>query len=213
MKWIRFIRVVLFVAAIGVCQFYLLVDTVASQAAEPSRNTLFLEGQFLVAAPKMPDPRFAKTVILMVKHDATGAMGFVINKVFGRGPLPIFLKGFGIKAETTVNETVVLYYGGPVELESAAVLHSLDYKDVSTKKIGKNLAWSNRKDVLSAVAAGKGPKERIFILGYSGWSPGQLEQEMAREDWLTAPADGALVFDQDPKTLWDRIMIKAGVKL
>jgi len=212
MNPVRFICVVLFGIAIYPVASQ-AADQAANQAAEPSRNTLFLTGQFLVAAPKMPDPRFAKSVILMVNHDTSGAMGFVINKVFGRGPLPLFLKGFGVDATTTVKETVVLYYGGPVELESAAVLHSPDYKDVSTKKISKNLAWSNRKDVLSAVATGKGPNKRIFILGYSGWSPGQLEREMAREDWLTAPADAALIFDKDPKTLWDRIMAKAGIKL
>ena len=208
MTWAHFNSFIIAVAVTGFISFL----SGASQAAEPSQNMLFLKGQFLVAAKKMPDPRFAKTVILMVQHDTTGAMGFVINKVIGRGPLASFLKGFGVASKTTP-ETVGLFYGGPVELESAAVLHSPDYKDLSTKQVGKNLVWSNRTDVLSAIANGKGPNKRMFILGYSGWSPGQLEHELAREDWLTAPADAELIFDKDPKTLWDRIVAKAGVKL
>jgi putative transcriptional regulator len=182
------------------------------RSADAGANTLFLTGQFLVAARKMPDPRFERTVILITDHDTTGASGFVINKIFGAGPLSTFLQGFGIDGGSSP-ETVALHYGGPVEIGAAAVLHGTDYRDVSTKRISKNLAWSNHKDVLEAIAAGKGPKQRIFILGYSGWAPGQLEGEMAREDWLTAPADAALIFGKDFDTLWDRILAKAGIKL
>ena len=208
MCWIGFIRIVVIVVTAGLYFF----NPAVSQADDAPNNTLFLKGQFLVATKNMPDPRFAKTVILMVHHDRTGAQGFVINKAFGRGPLSKLLKGFGINSAKT-QETVGLYYGGPVELDLAAVLHSPDYHDVSTKKISKTLAWSHHRDVLTAIAGGKGPAKRVFVLGYSGWSPGQLEREMARDSWLTAPADADLIFDKDPKTLWDRILAKAGVKL
>lgn len=204
----RFINLASLIVAISLLVAFPLV----SQSEEAPKNTLFLKGQFLVAAKKMPDPRFAKTVILMAHHDKKGAHGFVINKVIGKGSLAKFLKGFGITSKAKP-ETVGLYYGGPVELDSAAVLHSSDYKDESTKRISKNLAWSDRKDVLMAIANGKGPKQRMFIFGYSGWSPGQLEREMAQDTWLTAPADAELIFDKDPKTLWDRILAKAGLKL
>ena len=208
MNWSRLIRVGVTVVLIGL-YFY---SPATTRAADSSTGTLFLKGQFLVASKKMPDPRFAKTVILMVHHDETGAQGFAINKAFGWGPLAKLLKGFGITS-TTTQETVGLYYGGPVELSLAAVLHSPDYKGISTNKISNNLAWSNHKNILSAIAEGKGPAKRVFMLGYCGWSPGQLESEIAREMWLTAPADAELIFDKDPKTLWDRIMAKAGVKL
>ena len=208
MNWSRLICIAVIVLSVG---SYSFAPTVG-HAADSPKNTMFMKGQFLVASKKMPDPRFAKTVILMVHHDETGAQGFVINKAFGWGPLAKLLKGFGITS-TTTQETVGLYYGGPVELSLAAVLHSPDYKGVSTKKISNNLAWSNHKNVLSAIAEGKGPAKRVFMLGYSGWSPGQLEGEMAREMWFTAPADAELIFDKDPKTLWDRIIAKAGVKL
>ncbi|MEL0108004.1 MAG: YqgE/AlgH family protein [Rhodospirillaceae bacterium] len=208
MKKIRLKFLILMIAVVGL----ILIPSLAGRASEAPKNTLFLKGQFLVAAKKMPDPRFAKTVILMVHHDRTGAQGFVINKVIGKGALAKFLQGFGVKSQAKP-ETVGLYYGGPVEFDRVAVLHSPDYRDASTKKISKNLAWSDRKDVLTAIANGKGPQKRMFIFGYSGWAPGQLEHEMAQETWLTAPADADLIFDKDPKTLWDRILAKAGLKL
>ncbi|MEQ8195976.1 MAG: YqgE/AlgH family protein [Rhodospirillales bacterium] len=205
MRTVRFLCV--FVACLAMA-----VPVTSAHGAEPESHSRFLTGQFLVAARKMPDPRFGKTVVLITEHDTTGAMGFVINKIFGEGPLSTFLNGFGIKGGSS-EETIGLHYGGPVEIGLAAVLHGTDYSDSSTKRISKNLAWSSHRDVFEAIAAGKGPKKRVFILGYSGWAAGQLESELAREDWLTAPADAELIFDKDFDTLWGRILAKAGIKL
>ena len=195
-----------------------------------------LAGQLLVASAKMDDPRFVKTVIYIVASDADGAMGLVVNRAYGEGPLAALLAGFGIKSvvpgrgpgresqgrETQGRETqgrepgrdpVRLHYGGPVDGGRGFVLHSREYQGSSTRSLADGLALSTGRDVLEAVAAGKGPQRRLFALGYAGWGPGQIEDELSRGEWLTAPADEALIFADDLDRIWERAMRLAGLAL
>jgi putative transcriptional regulator len=169
-------------------------------------------GEFLVASPGLTDPRFSRTVIYMIAHDAHGAMGLVVNRSYGEGPLSALLSGFGVEpTDRTADVTVSLHYGGPVEPGRGFVLHSADYQGPSTRTgAGGRIAVSTGTDVLTAVAGGTGPKQRLFILGYAGWSAGQLDGEIAAEDWLTAPADVGLLFADNPDTVWERAMHAAG---
>jgi len=169
-------------------------------------------GEFLVASPGMTDPRFSRTVIYMIAHDADGAMGLVVNRSYGEGPLSELLSGFGVeRTGQTADVTVRLHYGGPVEPGRGFVLHGADYDGPSTMTgAGGRVAVSTGTDVLRAVAGGTGPKQRLFILGYAGWSAGQLDGEIASEDWLTAPADVGLLFADDLDTVWERAMVAAG---
>jgi putative transcriptional regulator len=186
-----------------------------ADATRPS-ETAPLAGQFLVASPQMPDPRFAKTVIYMVSHDAQGAMGLVINRGWGTGSLRSLLQGIGIEAKAEGPDaaaTVRLHAGGPVEQGRGFVLHSADYAGASTRVIGSGVALSAGPDVLQAMADGQGPRRRLILLGYAGWGPGQLEGELARDDWLTAPADAARVFSEDIDRLWEDIIRSAGTPL
>jgi putative transcriptional regulator len=172
-----------------------------------------LVGQFLVAAPQMSDPRFSRTVIYMVSHSGEGAMGLVVNRDIGRGPLRALLSGFGIR-RSRGNRSITLHYGGPVEQNRGFVLHSDDYAGPNTHRIGGDLALSTGRDVLEAVADGKGPRRSLFLIGYAGWGPGQLEGELAREDWLVAPADDRLIFAEDPAAeIWQRAYSHAGMPL
>lgn len=190
-----------------------------------------LAGQLLVASAKMDDPRFVKTVIYIVASDADGAMGLVVNRAYGEGPLAALLAGFGIKSvvpgrgpgrepqgrETQGREPgrdpVRLHYGGPVDGGRGFVLHSREYQGSSTRSLADGLALSTGRDVLEAVAAGKGPQRRLFALGYAGWGPGQIEDELSRGEWLTAPADEALIFADDLDRIWERAMRLAGLAL
>lgn len=175
-----------------------------------------LAGQFLVASPQMPDPRFARTVIYMVSHDAQGAMGLVVNHGWGTGSLRSLLQGFGVDAKADGPDaaaTVRLYAGGPVEQGRGFVLHSTDYAGASTRVIGSGVALSADPDVLQAMADGEGPRRHLILLGYAGWGPGQLESELARDDWLTAPADANRVFSEDFEHLWEDILRSAGTPL
>jgi putative transcriptional regulator len=168
-----------------------------------------LVGQVLVASPQMSDPRFAGTVVYIVAHDRGGAMGLVLNRSFGEGSLKELLRGFGIE-NATVDGMVQLQYGGPVDSGRGFVLHSPDFSGHGTRVVGEGVALSTGFDVLKAMAAGNGPQRRRIYLGYAGWGPGQLEGELARDDWMTAPADPAFVFDEDLDALWEKAMRGAG---
>lgn len=171
-----------------------------------------LAGQLLVASPTMSDPRFAHTVIYMVAHDGDGAVGLVVNREVGEGSLKALLRGFGVE-DADVAGSARLQYGGPVEPSRGFVLHSADYSGRGTRVIGDNIALSTGFDVLRALASGDGPQRRRFYLGYAGWGPGQLEGEIAHEDWMTAPADPSLIFGDEGDDLWERVMKSAGQTL
>lgn len=168
-----------------------------------------LTGQFLVATPQLTDPRFDQSVIYMIADDSGGAMGLIVNRVFGHGPLSTLLTGFGIAAPN-VTETIDLYYGGPVMPRKGFILHGSDYAGSGTRGVTSDVFLSTDADVMRAMAEGSGPSERRVILGYAGWAPGQLDAEIARGDWLTAAAGPELVFDPDPQTLWARVYRHAG---
>lgn len=185
----------------------------AEPAPRPeSANTPFLAGQLLVATKQIGDPRFARTVIYMVSHDSTGALGLVVNRVYGKGPLKKFLKGFDIDVNAAQGE-IRLHYGGPVQPSAGFVLHTTDYNGPGTRVVDDRMAMTTEMSVLKAIADGHGPRQALFALGYSGWGPGQLEGEIARGDWFSAPADEKLIFDDDIESMWDRASGRAGLKL
>jgi putative transcriptional regulator len=171
----------------------------------------FLAGQFLVATPEMGDPRFAEAVIYMVSHDQKGAMGLVINRPVAEGPLSDLLKALGTEDEKA-NGKITIHYGGPVDPERLFVLHSADYVDKASLKLANGLAVTGDSEILHAIAGGKGPKQSLFIFGYAGWAPGQLEAELGRNDWFSIPAEKALIFDGDAESKWERAMKKRKIK-
>ncbi len=184
-------------------------------AGDPTAQP-YLTGQFLVAADGMADPRFSETVIYVIDHSADGAMGVVINRPIGEGRLAILLRAFGVDddmASAVDAEIVTLRYGGPVEPNRGVVLHSADYSGESTEPVTGGVAVSFGKDVLEAVAEGRGPESAIYLMGYAGWSAGQLERELDRDDWLVAPADETAVFQGDPDGMWRRAKDAAGIRL
>lgn len=191
----------------------LLAAAARADAPPPAAdNTTFLAGQLLVATRQIGDPRFARTVIYMVSHDGTGALGLVVNRVYGHGPLAKFLQGFDIDAGDAKGD-IRLHFGGPVEPSAGFVLHTPDYRGPGTRVVNGRMAMTTEMSVLKAIAEGHGPKRSLFALGYAGWGPGQLEGEIARGDWFSAPADEDLVFDDDVETKWDRASGRAGIKL
>jgi len=185
----------------------------ADEAApvQPQKN-LYLTGQLLVATKQIGDPRFAKTVIYIVAHDKKGAFGVVVNKVFGSGSMQKFLKGFNIDPGA-IDGDIKLHYGGPVEPGSGFVLHTADYKGPGTNIVDSKMAMTTEMSVFKAIAEGNGPRQSLFALGYSGWGAGQLEGEIARGDWFSAPADEDLIFGDDMDSKWERASGTAGLKL
>jgi Putative transcriptional regulator len=199
----------------GLLAVSLLVLAVAAScgsAADEATAAGSTAGQVLVANRQMNDPRFAKTIIYVVAHDGDGAFGLVVNRRYGQGSLQVLLDAFGIPAPSSTG-SVPLHYGGPVQVERGFVLHSPDYDGESTIELKDWLAFSTGRDVLEAMAAGNGPKRAVVILGYAGWAPQQLDAEIARGDWLLAPAEPSLIFEDDPDKAWDKAMERAGIPL
>ena len=166
-----------------------------------------LKGQLLLASPSMGDPRFRRTVILMVKHDKTGALGITINRPVGVRALATLLEALGKQAPPGAG-TVSLFAGGPVQPEAGFVVHSTEYERQGTARVTEDVSVTSSLDVLVDMASGKGPQKAIVAFGYAGWAPGQLEAELARDDWLLVPADPALVFDTARERVWDEAMAR-----
>jgi putative transcriptional regulator len=170
-----------------------------AQASGPATDGLV--GQFLIAAPGMGDPRFAHAVILLVQHDASGALGIIVNRPVERESLRRLLADIG-EPNQAGKGMITIYAGGPMQPELGFVVHSADYHSSDTIAIDRDTAVTASATVLKDIAQGRGPKKFIFALGYAGWGPGQLEAEMDRQAWFTAPADAKLLFDDDRATLW-----------
>jgi putative transcriptional regulator len=172
----------------------------------------FITGQLLVATPEMKDPRFAETVIYMVKHDADGAFGLVINRPMAKGSFEDLLKGFGTEINDAKGE-VVIHYGGPVSNEQGFVLHSDDITIESSMKVANGIAMTADVKMIEAMARGKGPRQSLVMLGYTGWAPGQLEMELKADSWFVIPGDKSLVFDKDADEKWREAMDKRQIPL
>jgi putative transcriptional regulator len=168
-------------------------------------------GQFLVAHPKMPANIFAHSVIYVVSHNEGGAMGLIVNRLAGAGPLGKLLEAFGLPSKE--QREIKLYLGGPVGIGQGFVLHSDDYAGTSTRVLKKGLSLSTGTDILDALAHGRGPRQLRMLFGYTGWSPGQLDSEIARGDWLLAPADLSLIFSDEPESIWEQALKHAGLPL
>jgi len=201
-----FRRAVLALAALALPA--LLCAAVAPTAPQPSAPATrsALVGQLLIAPPEMGDPRFDHAVILVVKHDRDGALGIVINKPLGERPLAELFAALGEKREGDAK--VPLFVGGPVELDVMLVLHSAEYRVSGTLAVDGKVAVTGEPQILHDIAAQRGPQRSLIALGYAGWAPGQLDGEVERGAWFTAPADAALVFDADRDKVWDLAMAR-----
>jgi putative transcriptional regulator len=198
-------------AAAALALLILCVVAGGLATAQPPSGTS-LEGQLLVATPDMPDPRFARTVIFMVKHDATGAHGFVVNRPVGDVPLRALMTQMGLKDQGAAG-MVRIHTGGPVGTLTVFALHTADWSNASTMAIKGGFAVTTEPAILEAIASGSGPRRVVILVGYAGWAPGQLEAEMKAGAWVRATADEPLLFDPEPQGKWDRAMARRKIDL
>ena len=177
-----------------------------------TKTPQYLTGQLLIAMPAMPDPRFQRAVVYVCAHNAEGAMGLVINRLFGSITFSTLLEQLDIFPSRPVDDQRV-HYGGPVESGRGLVLHTTDFVREGTMMVDDDVALTATIDILRAIAEGEGPKRSLLALGYAGWGPGQLDAEMQANGWLTVDSDEALMFDADLETKWERSIAKIGVRL
>ncbi|SRR6266571_1515530 len=171
-----------------------------------------LAGQLLVATDSLRDPRFVRTVIYMVRHDPSGALGLVVNRPLGTMPLARLLDSLGRSGEG-VSGTIRLHYGGPVEPKRGFVLHTAEWAGEDSHVVQGGVALTTDPAIFEAIARGAGPRRLMVALGYAGWSPGQLEGEIEGGAWITVTADEALIFDEEASTKWDRAMARRKIVL
>ena len=184
----------------------------------PARS--FLDGQMLIAMPAMSDERFARTVIYVCAHSSEGAMGIVVNQAAQNIKFPDLLVQLEvIPAAERIQLpnsalTVKVLKGGPVETGRGFVLHSADFFiENSTLPIDEGICLTATLDILKAIARGAGPHEAVLALGYAGWAPGQLEQEIQQNGWLHCAADQDLIFGRDIEHKYEQALRKLGIDL
>ena len=193
---------------------------ISAKSADVASSRGFLDGQMLIAMPAMADERFARTVIYVCAHSSEGAMGIVVNQAAQNIRFPDLLVQLEvipaaerIQLPTTAADVRVLK-GGPVETGRGFVLHSADFFiENSTLPIDDGICLTATLDILKAIARGTGPHDAILALGYAGWAPGQLEQEIQQNGWLHCAADQDLIFGKDIEHKYERALRKLGVDL
>lgn len=172
---------------------------------------LNLTGKLLVAMPNMRDPRFDKSVIFICSHDENGTIGVVINQVFEPLSFKDLLSGLEIKLREDITADWPVMLGGPVDAARGTLIHTTEFHHETTFTVGGKFGVSSSLEALQAIAEAKGPQDFIFMLGYAGWSEGQLQQEIQDNAWLILDADYEIVFNTAPAEKWQRALSRHGI--
>src|SRR5215469_8311026 len=189
-----------------------LVSSPARGDTGPMSSQDFLTNQFLIAMPALEDPNFRECVTFICEHNAEGALGIIINRPMNV-VLEDVLKQLSLKADDPDTGASPVYLGGPVQTERGFVIHEPLGRWEATLKVSGSLGVTTSRDVLEAVAAGKGPERCFVALGYAGWTAGQLEEEMKSNSWLSTPADSRIIFDTPVELRWQAAARLIGVDL
>lgn len=180
------------------------------------RERGFFDGQFLIAMPGMADTNFSRAVVYICAHSQAGAMGFIINRpqsvtfpeillhldIVDKNDvimLPKYARDFPIQA------------GGPMETGRGFVLHSDDYLGDSSIPVSDDISLTATIDIIRAISDGRGPRRATMLLGYAGWGPGQLENEIGNNGWLNCAASEDLIFDTALEGKYERALALLGV--
>jgi putative transcriptional regulator len=171
-----------------------------------------LTNQLLIAMPGMTDPNFSSTVTLICEHNDDGALGIIINR-------PLTLKLSGLFDQLAVEDTDTkmasnpVMSGGPVGTERGFVLHGKEHCFENTLAVSDDIQLTLSRDVIDAMAVGDGPEKALVAIGYAGWEPGQLEEEMLANSWLNVTATAELVFDTPFEERWDSAARLLGIDM
>jgi putative transcriptional regulator len=171
-----------------------------------------LTNQLLIAMPGMTDPNFSSTVTLICEHNDDGALGIIINR-------PLTLKLSGLFDQLAVEDadpkvaSSPVMSGGPVGTERGFVLHSKEHSFENTLAVSDDIQLTLSRDVIDAMAVGDGPQRALVAIGYAGWEPGQLEEEMLANSWLNVTATAELVFDTPFEERWNSAARLLGIDM
>ncbi len=170
----------------------------------------YLTDRLLVAMPSVQDGCFDRAVVYVCSHDEEGAMGVIVNAGINSIDLKEVLEQLSITAQD-VGKRFPVQFGGPVEAHRGFVLHSTDYVLPDSVVHPSGVALTANVEILRAIADGKGPQSAALMLGYAGWSSGQLENEIESGSWIIAPADKGVIFGADNDIKWSRAAALLGI--
>lgn len=169
-----------------------------------------LTGKLLAAMPGMGDARFERALVMVCAHSPEGAMGLIINRILPDFSFAALLDQLGL--QKTNAPPIEVHYGGPVERSRGFVLHRGPYQGgADMLQINGGFQMSATVQVVEDMAAGKGPHQALLALGYAGWGPQQLEQEIAQNAWLTLEARPDVIFDRPNAQKWADALRFSGV--
>lgn len=177
------------------------------------KKSRYLKGKLLLSMPQMSDSRFHRAAILICAHDHKGAMGIRINQKMPNVDLEELCQQVGVVLDEADTHFSV-YSGGPVETSRGFILHSSEYRKPETVDVNEEFAVTGTADALRAIIKGEeNPEHMIFALGYTGWTKGQLDQEMVQNSWLVAKPDTELIFKTPISQIWDNAIQSMGIDL
>jgi len=169
-----------------------------------------LRHHFLIAMPNLADPNFFHTVVYLCEHDTEGAMGLIINRPLDLTLGEIFAQ-MEIECEDAELRARTVYFGGPVQCERGFVIHRPLGDWDSSLRVTDEIAVTSSRDILQAIADGQGPRDGLVALGYAGWGPGQLEEELVDNAWLSVEADPAILFETADSERWQAAAALGGI--
>jgi putative transcriptional regulator len=179
------------------------------QTAAATAPSQLLSPGFLIAPPPLADPNFDRSVVLLTAHEEDGSMGFIINR---QSDISLHALLVELDIQPTIADRFVLI-GGPVGGAAGFVLYEHDDGRPLAPgiEVSRGLSITPAKDILERGAKGELPGRFDLILGYAGWGPGQLDDELERGGWLHAPFDAELLFDVPMASRWDETYARLGV--
>jgi putative transcriptional regulator len=157
-------------------------------------SSVNLTDHFLIAMPNMVDPNFSRTLTYVCEHNDQGALGLVVNRPIDM-TLSALLAQVNVPHDEVPLQKVAVHFGGPVQVDRGFVLHQPIGQWQSTLAVSGRIGLTTSKDILIAVGNGEGPNKLLVTLGYAGWAPGQLENELSQNAWLTVEASPQVIFD------------------
>ena len=174
----------------------------------------YLKGNLICALPQLNDIFFSKSLIYITHHNKDGAVGIVLNyKIMNIKGADLFQKLKLNDAKENLDMNFSFHIGGPLNQNNGFILHSQDYKSRDTQKVSKNVKLTCSTNIISDIAKNQGPEKFFISLGYSGWGPGQLEEEIKQNSWINLCEHLDLLFDTESEKKWNRALKITGIDL
>ncbi len=169
-----------------------------------------LRNHFLIAMPSLADPNFFHSVIYICQHNDEGALGIVINRPLNLN-FGYLLERLSLRPTREDIAARQVYLGGPVQTGALFVLHQPPLQWESSLPVTEEISLTTSPDILKALAQDAFPGAALAALGYAGWAPGQLEQELLDNAWLSVQADTQILFHAPPEQRWSMAAASLGV--